>query len=167
MCRNNERLPREGPMGQLKDAQQGDVIAAELIAARRRIVAACVINRGVRSRSDGRLVIDRRYAIPTARVREAHEKRKHPRHQSGDTKEFAMASQLVHLLLRCMTNATTATIATTSKTGPQMPPYPSIEPIPQPLPFIMPPDCAQATPVARSGAVPATKAINVFIRFSK
>jgi hypothetical protein len=24
------------------------------------------------------LVIDRRYAIPTARVREAHEKRKHP-----------------------------------------------------------------------------------------
>ena len=65
-------------MGQLKDSQQRDVVAAELIAAKRRIVAACVINRGVRSRSDGRLVIDRRYAVPTARVREAHEKGKHP-----------------------------------------------------------------------------------------
>jgi hypothetical protein len=31
----------------------------------------------------------------------------------------------------------------------------------------MPPDCAQATPVARRGPVPATKAINVFIRFPK
>jgi hypothetical protein len=32
-CCNYERFPREGPLGQLNDAQQGNVIAAELIAA--------------------------------------------------------------------------------------------------------------------------------------
>ena len=70
MSRNHERLPREGPLGQLKDAQQGNVIAAELIAARVRVVVGGV-NRCVRHH--GWLVLDCRYAIPTARVREAHE----------------------------------------------------------------------------------------------
>ena len=75
MCRNHERLPGEGPLSQLKYAEQGNVIAAELIASRVRVVVGGV-NRCVRHH--GWLVLDCRYAIPTARVREAHEKRKHP-----------------------------------------------------------------------------------------
>ena len=75
MCRNHERLPGEGPLSQLNDAEQGNIIAAELIASRVRVVVGGV-NRYVPHYS--RLVLDCRYAIPTARVREAHEKRKHP-----------------------------------------------------------------------------------------
>jgi hypothetical protein len=62
-------------LGQPKDAQQGGVIAAELIATRRHIVVGDV-NHCVRDR--GQLVLDCRYAIPAARVREAYEQRKQP-----------------------------------------------------------------------------------------
>ena len=88
MCRNHERLPGEGPLGQLKYAKQGNVIAAKLIAARVRVVIGGV-NRCVPHH--GWLVLDCRYAIPTASVREAHEKRKHPQPQHAGREKFAMA----------------------------------------------------------------------------
>jgi len=88
VCRNHERLPGEGTLSQLKDAKQGNVIAAELTAPRVRVVVGgvsrCVPHCGW-------LVLDCRYAVPTASVREAHEKRKHPQPQHAGRQKFAMA----------------------------------------------------------------------------
>ena len=77
-------------LDQLKHAEQGYVVATELLAARRYAivhgVTACV-------HFDGRGVRNGRYAIPGTRIRESHEQRKRPQPKNGGGEELAMAAQ--------------------------------------------------------------------------
>jgi hypothetical protein len=88
VCCEYQRLPRRLILNQLEHAEYRNVIAAELVAARRDVLVCNVVDGVCRH---GRMVRGRGCAIPTARIRYAHEKRKHPKPQNAGGEEFAMA----------------------------------------------------------------------------
>ena len=89
VCCDYQRLSCGRVLDQLKHAKQGKIIAAELVAARRRAVVCGTAYRVY----SARLVRDGRYAIPDTRSRDSHEHRKRPHPQDGGCEELAMAVQ--------------------------------------------------------------------------
>ena len=88
MCFDYERLPRGLLLDQLKHTEQRNVIAAEFVTVSRQ----AMVRSGITCVScNGRLVRHRRYAIPTARIPDTYEQRKHPQPQDGGREQFAMA----------------------------------------------------------------------------
>jgi hypothetical protein len=88
MCCEYQRLPRRLILDQLEHTQHWRVIAAELVTAGR-VVLVCNVIDGMCHH--GRMVRGRGYAIPAARIRDAHEKRKYPKPQNAGSEESAMA----------------------------------------------------------------------------
>ena len=87
VCCSYYRLPRGLLLDHLKHTKQRNVIAAELVTVSRHAVIHGVINC---VGCHGWLVRYRRYAIPTACIRDTDEQRKHPQPQNGGGKAFAM-----------------------------------------------------------------------------
>jgi len=90
VCCDYERLPRGRLLDQLKHADQGNVIAAELVTGRCHAEVRSV-TRFVHCSS--RLLRNRRYAIPAACIRDTDEQRKHPQPKNAGGQEFAMAME--------------------------------------------------------------------------
>ena len=87
VCCEYQRLPRRLVLNQLDHAEHRNVIAAELVAARRDVLVCNVIDGACHH---GRMVRGRGYAIPAARIRDAHKQRKYPQPQNAGGDEFAM-----------------------------------------------------------------------------
>ncbi len=88
-------LRRGRVLDQLKCSEQGNVIAAELVTTRLVTTRRQAVLRSVFNRvgCPGRMVRNRRYAVPAARIRESYEQRKHPQPKNAGGHEFAMAPQ--------------------------------------------------------------------------
>ena len=91
VCCEYQRLPRRLVLDQLEHAEHGNVIAAELVAARRDVL---VCNGIVGMCHHGRMVWGRGYAIPAAGIRDAYEQREYPKPQNAGSEEPPMAMQL-------------------------------------------------------------------------
>jgi hypothetical protein len=87
VCCEYQRLSGRLVLDQLEHAGHRNVIAAKLVAARREVLVCKIIDGVCRH---GRMVRGRGYAIPAARIRDADEKRKHPKPQNAGGDEFAM-----------------------------------------------------------------------------
>jgi len=88
VCCDYQRLRGGRILDQLKHGDQGNVVAAELVTARRRSAVRGVIHC---VGCHGRLVRNRRYAVPVACIRESNEQRKHPQPKNPGGQEMAMA----------------------------------------------------------------------------
>ena len=73
------------------------------------------------------------------------------------------SADLDQLPFRLTTHTTRPTTTATSSIGTQDPPYPPIQLPSHMPPFIMFPDCAQARPEFKSGAVATAEASKIFI----
>jgi hypothetical protein len=90
VCCEYQRLSRRLILDQLQHTEHRNVIAAEHVTAGRDVLVCHVIDGMCHH---GRMVRGCGYAIAAARIRDAHELRKHPKPENAGSKESAMAMQ--------------------------------------------------------------------------